>query len=523
MAGTSEPATIASLEAENARLATALVFSDTRHRRLLESCPLPVYSIDAAGVVLEANLAAAELSGRSVDDLIGSSLLQIVAAEDLKFARHQMQGTLKGQDAPTDFECRIVRPTGERRVVQVTRAPLERDGRIVGVQGIARDVTEERSREAQLRRAERMASVAPLLSGVCHELNNPLTSIKSFAELMLLDNRPEEDREALEIVAREAGRAARIVSDLRVVARQTQEATSSSALVNLAEVVERVLDSRRESFETSSIEVRRDLAADAPAAWAVPAQIEQVVAHLLTNAIQAVRDQPAARVISVSSYRSDLGVALQVSDTGPGIRAEDIDRIFDPFWTTRTPGEGTGLGLSLVHRIVTDHCGRIRVDGNPGSGARFTVEFPAAEKARARMDLGTSHVPARQSLRVLIVDDEAPSHSSLTRYLERRGHIVKQAADEATVLELLGPPNGKVPFDVILADLRTGLDGLQLVARLRERPDELQDRVIFMTSDPESSPVEHFLEDCDAPRIGRPFELAEVAQIIEAHAGMFLR
>jgi PAS domain S-box-containing protein len=515
-----ESALIAALAEENERLAAALANSDSRHRNLVATCPLPIYSLDREGRVTEANQAAADVTGRTLEELLGASFHELVAAEDLEAVISGFNGSLTG-DGPADIECRLVRPTGERRVVQLTRAAIERDGEIVGVQGIGRDVTEERSRDAQFRRVERMASVAPLLSGVCHELNNPLTSIKSFAEFLLLDERSPEDQEALEIVAREAERAARIVSDLRVVARQSQEAASTCSMVDVNEVVAIAIDSRRSTLESEGIEIRLDLKPDLIPAWAVRPQVEQVLAHLLTNAVQAMRDQEQPRCITVSTFPGDLGVVLQVADTGPGIRPEDHNRIFDPFWTTKEPGEGTGLGLSLVNSIVTDHGGRIRVDSHAGRGATFIVDLPAAEQAPTVTDPGVAQVAARRSLRVLVVDDEAPIRTSLTRYLERRGHTVQQADEGRAALALLGVSTNDAPFDIIVADLRMpGLDGQRFVAELRQRSDGLEHRVIFITGDAESPDVEQFLRDSGAPVVWKPFELAEVAQIVEAHAGM---
>ena len=507
------------LAIENERLATALVHSDSRHRRLVASCPLAIYGLDTEGHLIELNQAAADILGRSIGEVMGKSFLDLVAPEDVELARKAFDGTVSGRDAPTDIELRVVRPTGERRLVQITRAPTERDERIVGAQGIGRDITDERAREAQFRRVERMASVAPLLSGVCHELNNPLTSIKSFAELLLLDERPDDDREALQIVAREADRASRIVADLRVAARQSQEAATSRAPVDVNEVVRELLDLQRSSL--AGVPLRVELAPDLPNAWAVRNQVEQVISHLLSNAVHAVRSLSPPGEVVVSTYRGDLGVVLQVADRGPGIRPEDLNRIFDPFWTTRVPGEGTGLGLSLVHGIVSDHGGRIRADSTLGSGATFSVDLPAVVGPAAMVDAGSSDTPTRLSLRVLVVDDEAPIRTSLSRYLERRGHSVATAAEGGEALELLGVPASAPAFDIIVADLRMpGLNGERFLARLRQRGDGLENRLIFITGDAEAPDVEAFLRDAAAPVVWKPFELADVAQVIEAHAGL---
>jgi CheY-like chemotaxis protein/two-component sensor histidine kinase len=373
----------------------------------------------------------------------------------------------------------------------------------------------------QMRRGERMASIAPLLSGICHELNNPLTSIQSFAELLLLDERPAADREALEIMQREAHRAAAIVSDLRVVARRSQEVGSSRGLVDLNEVVETAVREHRDALGAVGAHVDCDLTPDLPAAWAVRAQIAQVVGHLLSNAEQAVRDASAERRITLRTFRSEHGVALAVTDTGPGIGPEHHDRIFDPFWTTRQAGEGAGLGLSLVHSIVADHEGRIRLDSAPGLGATFTIDLPFAERAPVAEEECDSDSAASRGLRGVGVDDEAANPVSHISYQQRRGPRLAEASEGGAALRLLDEASERPAFDVIIADLRMpGLGGDALLERLRERNEGLEQRVVFITGDADGPDAAALLQDPSIPVIWKPFELAEVTQVAEAQAGL---
>jgi signal transduction histidine kinase/ActR/RegA family two-component response regulator len=376
---------------------------------------------------------------------------------------------------------------------------------------------ELRAREAQTRVSQRICAVAPLLSGVCHELNNPLTSIKSFAELLLLDARSEDDREALEIVQREAHRAARIVSDLRTVARQSQEEALRREFVDVNEVVRSVARARAREMEAGGIEIRCELTADLPATRAVRDHLEQVATQLVSNAMNAMEGREEARVLTLATSRTERGVCLLVRDTGRGIAPEHLTRIFDPFWTSGRSSEGTGLGLSLVHSIISSHGGRITAESQLGRGSTIRVELPLAEEVQPEVSTGDER-PASRGLRVLVVDDEAPIRFSLSRYMERRGHEVHQAADGGAALRMIDEAADR-QYDIIVADLcMPGLDGECLLGRLRERGDGLEQRLIFMTGDAQSPCANRLLQDSGIPVMWKPFELAEVAQVIEAQA-----
>lgn len=490
---------------------------ENRYARFMQASYIGVFAADAIGRITDVNETVAGVMGRSRGELLGMDFRSLIAPEDRDYADRLHAERLLEVTESGEVELRVIRPTGERRLLQVWASPLLEDGRATGTYGVLRDITDERAKEMQFRRAERMAGVAPLLSGVCHELNNPLTSIKSFAELLLLDARSPEDREALEIVRHEAHRAAKIVTDLRMAAAHGQESSTGHSMVALGDIVRRVVDSRCTTL--AGMRVHLDLADGLPAIHAIRPQIEQVVSQLIANAVQAMDEQTGPRDLTVRTYAGGMGVVLQVEDSGPGIFPDHLDRIFDPFWTTRDPGKGAGLGLSLVHGIVTDHGGRIRVNSSPGQGTGFFVELPAARQKAVSGDGAETNGSAARSLRILVVDDEAAIRYSLTRYLERRGHLVHQAADGAAALGQVD--EAETPYDVIVADLRMpGLNGGDLLRRLRDRSSAWDDRLIFITGDADHSDLRGGLDEAGIPLVQKPFELAEMAQIIETQAGI---
>ncbi len=379
---------------------------------------------------------------------------------------------------------------------------------------IVQDAAERLERERHLRRAERLAGLGTLVGGVAHELNNPLTAIKGFTALMLMDPRTLEDLEALEVMKREADRAAQIVANLRRLARDTQEEDTPRTRVDLNNVIGHILQVRGYSLGTHNIEVGTELDAALPAIMADRGQMEQVLLNLVVNAEQALAGRPEPR-ITLRTQGGERGVSVYVVDNGSGIPPETLERIFDPFYTTKAPGEGTGLGLALVHGMVADHGGRVHVESVPAEGTTFRIDFPAAEEGKAEPPPAReTRNAAAETLRVLVVDDEDSIRRTLSRYLARRGHSVSVAAEGGEALRILESEGG---FDVILSDVRMpGLSGDRLHARLRERGDGMDRRLVFMSGDALGDQTANALSTCEVPVILKPFDMETVAHTVEA-------
>jgi PAS domain S-box-containing protein len=492
-------------------------------REIIDVVPHAVFVKDADGRFLLVNREFASLYGRTpaeIEGMLESDLLEDAdqaarfRAADLEVMRTCQPMHIAGQPFTT--------PAGEVLLTDTVKVPFRRAGSDQpAVLGLTRDITVERAREQQLRRAERLASVGTLLGGVAHELNNPLAAIKAFASLMLMDPRDDEDREALETVQREADRAAKIVADLRLLARESQEAAPARRQpVDLAEVVRHVLKLRGYALETRNILVELHLPQPLPPVLGDRGELEQVVLNLVVNAEQALASAGPGLEPRLTLGARPYGdrMVLTVADNGPGIQPEHLDHIFDPFWTTKAPGEGTGLGLSLVHTLVTEHGGVIGVESRPGHGATFTAELPIAPAPVPARSLAAAPGTAGRALRILVVDDEEPVRRTLVRYLSRRGHRVDQAAEGAQALEMVDRPDGK-SYDVILSDLRMpGMGGAELLERLRARGDGVDQRVVFITGDAASADSAQLLARLGVPVLNKPFELDRVAAVVERSA-----
>lgn len=398
------------------------------------------------------------------------------------------------------------------------------DGPARGFVLVLRDLTDQlRSRgeqeqlQAQLAHTARLEAVGRMVSGVAHELNNPLTAIMAFGQDLLQTNRSEDDREALTVIVQQAERCRVIVGDLLIFSRSQREERRRTTAEELVRRVARVFE--RDSAH-SNVSFTVTMAADLPALDADGPGIEQVLTNLLTNAFQAVSE--GGSVVLDVAVR-DGRLVFQIDDEGVGISAEAMPRLFEPFFTTKALGDGTGLGLSVSHAIIRQHGGDIGAENLPGRGARFTVSLPFVERRADNVsafdpsDSGPHPAAPESSVgRALVVDDEPAIRTAVRRSLERRGWQVDEAVDgnEGWLrLDIGGRPGD---YQVVVTDLRMpGLSGIELVDRLRATHPALADRTIVITGDTASPSVAEFLARLPTPYLQKPFDMRALAQMVD--------
>ncbi len=491
------------------RMESALRESEERFRSLVDSLGEGVSIVDAAERVLFANPAAEAIFGVTPGSLVGHNLAEFLTPESQVRVRDETARRRNGEVG--SYEVEIVRPDGARRAVLVTATPQRSQrGEFEGVFGIFRDVTTERSVEAQLLQAQKMEAIGLLAGGIAHDFNNLLQVLLSLSEgLSSRADDAEQTRRAAVAISEHVRRGAGLARQLLLFSRRE---TTSLAAVDLGDVV-------RQSGELlarllrANIAVRLDTPGPPLPVRADRGQLEQVLINLAVNAADAM---PDGGVLAITCGREDGGLArLEVRDSGHGIPADIRTRIFEPFFTTKGAGQGTGLGLSVVHGIVTGHGGHIVVESEPGAGATFRITLPITQEAVPdHSGDGAGRVPASPPApgeRVLVVEDEPAAREGLADALSMLGYAVTAVAS--------GEEAGLLPheptFDVLLTDfLLPGVNGADLARGLCDRWPEL--RVVLMSGYTEDDAVREAVRSGSMRFLQKPFTIDTVARELRA-------
>lgn len=495
----------------NARLAE----ESDRLRRTME---VILQSLSEAILLLDKDvrLVWANAGGRAIADLVDPERrLRGVGAHLpylTKEAGAALEAALERRERSVGRTSWVV--DGRRRVWDFEIVPLDHPE--YSVVCVASDVTAEveaneraeRHRE-EMERASRLAAIGEIVSGVAHELNNPLTSVLGFAELAAQSPAGAGVREELELIRREALRARNIVRDLLFIARP---GTPERKPFDLGEVVAHVVRLRESGWRSGGLGYEVDVRVERPVLGS-EGHVTQVVLNLVTNAEQALEGRAGARV-GVHAWEEDGFAVVEVADNGPGVPAEVRERIFEPFFTTKA-GRGTGLGLSLSRSIVESHGGRLWLEDGDGL-TRFRFSLPLAEDPVATDDgpARASHAEATGALRVLVVDDEPGIRRMAEQLLLRAGHLVRcaaTAADGVAIAQEWRP-------DAIICDYRLRGETADVVLEGLDRGDErLARRVILMTGATTDRGVAELARRYGLPVLAKPFGkdelLASLAEV----------
>ena len=369
--------------------------------------------------------------------------------------------------------------------------------------------------QAQLIQADKLKALGTLLSGMAHELNNPLSTIQLSLQLMKRAALPEPLQKRVETMEEECDRAARIIRDLLVFARRKPP---ERRLTDVAEVIRASLALQSSHFDLSRIRVNADLQ-QTPAIFADAHQLQQVLLNLFTNATHAMKNHAGGGLLTVRSLRQGGDVVIHVEDDGPGIPEKNLGRIFDPFFTTKGTGEGTGLGLSLSIGIVEAHGGRMSAENVPGRGARFTMRLPIEDGhgVAVATPAAGAEPTANRPAAILVIDDEAHLRRVLSDVLVSFGHRVDEARDGAEALRKL---DGGA-YDLVMLDLRLpDVDGRVVWQWITERRSDLVNRLVFMTGDTMSEETETFLRGTRRPVVSKPLSYDRVRAVIDEVAAV---
>jgi PAS domain S-box-containing protein len=495
---------------EERERARALERSEARYTNLLESASDAIFTVDDEGIFTSANRALEKATGKTRDRLIDTHFSDVIDQRDRDRVWEVFVGALHGKQQR--HELRYIDAQGASRPASIITSPIVEGGTVTGVLGVVRDVTEEKLLVEQVLQQEKVAAISQLVSGVAHELNNPLASVMAFTQLLLgTENSAAEQQDALQTIHEEARRAAKIVANLLTFAR---EHPLQRTLTNVSDLVASTLDVRAHALHVHGVTLDRALDPAIPPTWADGFQLQQVFLNLLANAEQALDGWTGERRISVStSYDSDA-IIISVADTGPGIAASEVDRIFNPFYTTRPVGKGTGLGLSISDGIVREHGGTIRVESEPGKGTTMIVEFPVVPppgvpRPPSFTPGGRRRRPGAQH--ILVVDDEPAIRAAISRYFGGLGHSVDAVG---SAIEALARLDGQ-RYDVILLDLRMpDMSGEALYQELLQRDPQHAACTVFLTGDVRGVDSQAFLERAGRPSVEKPFNFDDLARVV---------
>lgn len=413
-------------------------------------------------------------------------------------------------------ELELAKP--EKKIVERHGRPvLDRYKQPLGWLELHRDITSRRQIESRLFHSERLAALGQMVSGVAHELNNALTSIFGYAQLVRKRTRDFEWESEARHILEEGERARRIARNLLLFARGSK---SERGPVNLNEIVVRTLEIRAYELRLENISVELALNQELPDALADGTQIQQALLNLLVNAEQAIRQAKESGHIWIRTRRVSADrIALEVADDGPGVPPEVVLRIFDPFFTTKPAGVGTGLGLSILYGIVHQHGGEVSVENRPGGGAAFTVELPSATSPAGEEKPYVIHAIAEtpvgrekpRNSRILVVEDEPTVAELIADVLGEEGHVVDTVLDSRRGL---GVARARA-YDLIICDLRMPhLDGRAFYRQLAQEESPLQHRLIFVTGDTLAPRTVDFLQKCGLPYLAKPFLVEELKEIV---------
>ncbi len=458
---------------------------------------------------------APEESGKikTLEGLIGR--LEGHAVDPARFAKRWRELARKIEGGVRE-ELQMARPA-PRILERSARPVLDSAARRLGRVEIYRDLTAQRVFQSKLLQTEKLAALGQMVSGIAHELSNPLTTILGYAQRLLTAQDASERTEEVRQIYQEAERASKILRQLLLNARET---LPERRLVSLNHIAERAMELQRFSLAAEKIRVEIDLDPTLPFVHGDPGQLQQVLMNLMGNAQQALEQQGRGGTIRIRTKRiRERRVLLEVEDDGPGIPQAIQARIFDPFFTTKPAGVGTGLGLAIVLSVVREHGGQVHVSSPPKGGAVFRIELPAASEALQEFTeaalatgrenpLATAFETAKGAC-VLVVEDEPTVARLIADVLEDEGMHVDVLLDGRAALDLAA----RNSYDLVICDMKMpGLDGQHFYKSLESAKNPLRERFLFVTGDIVAAQTREFLERNHLPHVAKPFRVEELTE-----------
>lgn len=501
----------------------ALVDSEERYRTITENSPdiITRYDKQLRHIYVSPNIIT--LSGKKAEDYTGKTYKEMGYPETVCLPLEEaISKTFKsGEPQELEYEYHPPDTPASIFISQRLKPEFGPGGTVESVIGVSHDITERKKLEDQLRQAQKMEAIGTLAGGIAHDFNNILAVIMGYTEL-ILEDMPEHEphHQSLKQVMAAARRGEEMVKQILAFSRKGEEEKKP---VYINHILEEALKMLRSSLPTT-IEIKSRIEGNLGLAMANPTQVQQVIMNLSTNAAHAMREDGGVLEITlkemiVKENEDDpMGLNLPpgryqlmtVKDTGSGMTPTVMERIFEPYFTTKSPGEGTGMGLSVVHGIIKSHGGEIRVFSKPAEGTTFHVYFPAAEDVKEPI-IKKDRPVLGGSERILFVDDDNNLAEMGKLILEKLGYNVTVRTSSIEALEVFRKTPNK--FDLVITDqTMPNKTGTQLTRELlRIRPDI---PVILSTGFSETVNKENFKALGIRAFVMKPIAKNDIAKII---------
>jgi signal transduction histidine kinase len=495
-------------ESRVAQLVSALETERRLYLQLFSSLPTPALVLGVDSQILEANAEAGKLLGaRDGAALRGRKLAEWApASQRARFAGALRDAVTARQEVQLNIEF-AGEPAREVRAVVVNVDPVRASPKLLF---LALDVSRELLLQQRLLQADRLSQLGALVSGVAHELNNPLAAIAAFGEALAMEPHQADVAESAEVIRSEAMRAGRIVQTLLDFARQRPRV---QAAIDLGEIAERVLALQRSALRKARIRCTVSVPPDVPLVAGDPQEVQQVMLNAVVNARQAIEGTHNPGQITITARPSDHHIVVTVEDTGPGVPPEILDRVFEPFFSTKAE-HGTGLGLAISFGLVRAMGGRMWMQNVEGGGAQLSFELPLEAGAVSAPGPAGTRAGERR-LSILVVEDEEAVRRAMTLLARRLGHDVTAVGRLDEAAGRLGDPNAR--YDALLVDvhLDEAHTGFEVFDQLRAEGRGREQRIVFTTGDSISLQTREVVERSNRPVLRKPFSLDDLREMLE--------
>ena len=504
---------------ERKKVEKALRQADEDWRNSFNSLEEVMLIIDKDYNIENINNSGLMLLGKSKEEVTGGKCYQMVHGADKPCEYCPFRQTLKSKKV--ESAERYDELSGKH--FSIKSAPIFNEyGEVIKFVYLMSDITErvkaeERERELhrELNLTSRLASIGEVAAGITHEINNPLTGVIAFAQMLKQMDIPENMEEAVEVINDGAKRVAGIVEKLLTFARRNRQ---EKEYVDINSIITNTVEMRSYEMRTNNIEFTTQLAPDLPWTMANVGQLQQVFLNIIINAEQAMAGAQEGGELCIKTEETDSSIRVSIADNGPGIAKDNIDKLFDPFFTTKDADGGTGLGLSISYGIINEHGGKIYAKSTLGQGATFIVNLPVvAETKQPEMAEPSGKEPEKVTgAKIMVVDDEPHICRALDRLLTQEGHKVETISSAQTALQRLNTAK----YDLILLDIKMpGMNGIEFYNHMKEMDPSLQQKVVCITGDVISARNKAFLDKAGIPCIAKPFGVDELMHQVKLVLG----